>query len=570
MRLAAPDSIRGFSSFQVSGTRRPQRKLLDHLADLTVIPVVRGCMRWAHTGFSLPPIPLVRDVHVFWRNRLNAKFRFSICLLLAAFSGCASTHVASPGSLQAIDSNIEAAASTAPKSSNQGEAKPLANQASHSTESGLHTAEAEQAEPGHIAHGDESLGLTLSDQRPDQIDVESLVAMAMKSNPAIQQAQAAMSKARGIYHQVGLKPNPMVGYFAQEMGNDNSGGQHGAFVSQTFVRGDKLSRNRDVFSSDIARQQWLLVTQQRRVETDVRIHFFKALTAQRKLRQAKEFREGAERASAIAQKRLEAEEGTRADVLQSQILVDEVDLSILSAQLEWEAAWGELAAVVGTQGLQPSALDGEFARSEPIDAESLFQQITAESPLLNSARSRIDRARSNLHRQRQQTTPNLSAQFGAGYDDATGDAFASMQFGMPVPLRNKNQGNIYAVQAECNAAVSDLQRQEAQIRRDIADVIRRHSTASAKVEKYESSIVPKAEQALDLVQQAYAAGEVEFLRVLTARQTYFNLMQQLIMARGDLAQAGVEIDGLLLKDSLSTNVSYEGDDGLRGQALSGQ
>ncbi len=105
-------------------------------------------------------------------------------------------------------------------------------------------------------------------------DVESLVSMALATNPAIQEARAALCAARGIHVQVGLKPNPRIGYFAQEIGNDGAAGQHGAFVSQTLVRGNKLARNRDVVSKEIQQLRWQLESQRRRIETDVRVYFY--------------------------------------------------------------------------------------------------------------------------------------------------------------------------------------------------------------------------------------------------------------------------------------------------------
>ena len=70
--------------------------------------------------------------------------------------------------------------------------------------------------------------------------------MALDSNPTLQQMAAVVEKTRGVYDQVGKYPNPIVGYFGQEMGSDGTLGMQGGFVSQTIVTGDKLQRNRDV------------------------------------------------------------------------------------------------------------------------------------------------------------------------------------------------------------------------------------------------------------------------------------------------------------------------------------
>ena len=83
-------------------------------------------------------------------------------------------------------------------------------------------------------------------------------------------------------------------------------------------------------------------------------------------------------------------------------------------------------------------------------------------------------------------------------------------------------------------------------------------------------MLPRAQESLELLESARQAGEIDFLRVLTARQMLFDLQQNLIAAKGQLSQVDAEINGLLLTDALATDVAFDGDDGLRGQALSSQ
>jgi outer membrane protein, heavy metal efflux system len=100
--------------------------------------------------------------------------------------------------------------------------------------------------------------------------------------------------------------------------------------------------------------------------------------------------------------------------------------------------------------------------------------------------------------------------------------------------------------------------------------MREYQVADATVRRYEGTILPKAQEALELMQEARDAGEFDFLRVLTARRAYFDANIKYVVESGQLAQANAKIDGLLLMGGLSDVASYDGDDGLRGQALSGQ
>lgn len=73
-----------------------------------------------------------------------------------------------------------------------------------------------------------------------------------------------------------------------------------------------------------------------------------------------------------------------------------------------------------------------------------------------------------------------------------------------------------------------------------------------------------------MIAETYATGEVDFLRVLTARKMYFDANLEYVNAQGDQAVANARIEGFLLSGGLSEVPTFPADDSLRGQALSSQ
>lgn len=403
------------------------------------------------------------------------------------------------------------------------------------------------------------------------ITLKEIEQLALQTNPAIRQQQAGSAKAGGIRTQVGLKPNPTIGYFGEEIGNDEAGGLHGGFISQTFVRGDKLQWNKQVLNHDVNQLNWQTETQRQRVLTDVRMAFYEALAAQKRLELARDFRTVAENGVKISKQRLDATVGSRPDVLQTEIQLSEVRLSIQQAEYEFAASLSELASLAGVADLGDVTLVGEFESMQPDrDSNAEFNKIISGSPELAAAKARVDRARANLQRQRVQAVPNVIGQIGTGTDDTTGDAFANIQVSLPIPVHNKNQGNITAAHAEYCAAIQNVERIRMSIRQRLARSMREYRVANATVDQYQNSILPKATESLKLIQQAQQAGEYSFLRVLTARRDYFNANLKYVTALGKLAQANAKIEGMLLTGGLSAINEFDGGDDLRGQALNGQ
>ena len=127
-----------------------------------------------------------------------------------------------------------------------------------------------------------------------------------------------------------------------------------------------------------------------------------------------------------------------------------------------------------------------------------------------------------------------------------------------------------AAWAEYCRATQELQRLKLSVRTRLIDAGRSYDAGAAQVRRYEDDILPMAKEALTLAEQAFRAGELEFLQVLLVRRTYFDSNLQLVQAQMEFAQASSFVDGLLLSGALDTSTDTAVDDGLRGQTLSGQ
>jgi len=398
-------------------------------------------------------------------------------------------------------------------------------------------------------------------------DIESI---ALRQNPAVLQASASAHKAMGYRDQVARKPNPMVGYQASQLA-DRGTDQHVAFIEQDIVLGDKLRKNERVLSQEIQSQLWEVETQRFRVLTDVRQRFYETLAAQRRMDLASEFESVGLQGVSFAESRVNAKEGTRPEVLQAEIQLKQVQLQHQQAEAAFTGAWKRLMATAGIAGDEMGVLEGQLPISvETRDWNVVKSQILSSSPELQGARARLSRARANVDRQQAQAIPNISLFVGAGRDNGTGSGMVNTQVGIPLPVHNRNEGNIAAAQAEFCRAAQDVRRTELSIESRLAEAISEFESAAAAVEQYHQEILPRAGETLKLVEQAYKAGEFDFLQVLVARKTYFDTNLEFVTSQLNLAKAVVLLDGQVLVGGLDATLDTEFDSALRDQALSGQ
>lgn len=397
-------------------------------------------------------------------------------------------------------------------------------------------------------------------------DVEHL---ALSNNPTIAAAAATSNKAVGLRQQVGTRPNPTLGYFGFQVA-DRGTDQHGAFVQQEFVRGDKLALNQAVLQQTTNAQRWEIETQRFRVLTDVRVRFFEALVSQRQLDAINDFAEVAAKGVQVASDREGAKEGTSIDVLQSQTLLSEVTLAAERAEVAYRGAWQDLAAIAGLPVTTPIRLTAEF--DSPEDSpnwDEAYLEIVSQSPEMAVARALVCEKQAMLKRQQVQMVPNVTGQLGVGYDDATNSGMINLQVGAPIQVWNKNSGNVSAAFADYTRAVQNVKRIEQSIKARLARAAQEYDASLASVRKYQSQILPQTEKSLELSEQAYRVGELSFLQILVVRRSYYDSRIQMIAVQGQLAQAGAKVDGLLLTGGLEAPADFTNGDGIRGQALSG-
>ncbi len=399
------------------------------------------------------------------------------------------------------------------------------------------------------------------------VDFESL---AFANNPTLQGLNATAQKAAGFRTQVSLRSNPIVGYQGVQLA-DQGTDQHTAFVQQEFVTGGKLELNRRVLNEAVRAQLLEVETQRFRIVTDIRAKFYQALAAQQTIELISEFRAITDKGLEIANLRKKAQEGSQIDVLQARVQKNEVDLAFQQAQFAYAAAWKSLAALAGTSYLAPTRLEGELpSQVESLDWPSVADNLLESSPERRAAQVRVGQARANLERQGVQAIPNLTVQFAAGVDNGTNSGMMNLQVGAPIPVFNKNEGNIAAARAEYCRALADVQRIENSIQARLASISQDFDSAAAAVAQYSQEILPSAKESLELAELAYKAGETSFLQVLVARRTFFDSNLQYVLAQSRLAQSRAQVDGFVLTGGLDAMNDQSGDDALRGLTFSQQ
>jgi cobalt-zinc-cadmium efflux system outer membrane protein len=108
---------------------------------------------------------------------------------------------------------------------------------------------------------------------------------------------------------------------------------------------------------------------------------------------------------------------------------------------------------------------------------------------------------------------------------------------MPLPIFNRNQGNVAAAQSGIDAADARLTAQRNESRTQIANARSDLASAKARLQALEGSGLGEAREALRLAGISYRAGKASLLELLDAQQAYALTQSELIDARRARAEA---------------------------------
>lgn len=396
----------------------------------------------------------------------------------------------------------------------------------------------------------------IEEPAPESIlTLDDLEATALANSPAVQQASSQVAAARGEWLQVGLPPNPVVGYSGQQLGSGGQAEQQGVYLGQTFITGKKLCLNRKTAAWKIQQAENRYEAIRLRVLTDVRIGYYEVLIAQKRRELAKQLVEISDQGVTAAEALFRGEEVSEADPLRARVDADNARIVLQNAINEHRAAWRRLAAFVGTPDMPLQYIQGELT-PEAIELawDEQIERILTESPEIAAALANVESANWAVQRARAEVIPDIEVQAVIQDDRGTGSSNANLQVSLPIPIYNRNQGGIKKAIAEAAAAQRSVDRLAMDLQTRLAAAHQRYRSAQNQVEQYsrKGGIVANAQRTLELVRAGYQAEEFDIVDLLTAQRTYFQTNLAYLDSLRELFVSAMEIRGLLLRDSLNS------------------
>jgi cobalt-zinc-cadmium efflux system outer membrane protein len=384
---------------------------------------------------------------------------------------------------------------------------------------------------------------------PATYSLDDLVQAALEHNPRLAQAAISVDAARGRALQAGLYPNPTVSAVFDELGDRQGRGGVNTIplVSQEIVTGGKLTLSRAVAEREVDQATLALAARRAELLAAVRAAYFDVLTLQQRVEILGNLRTLTQKSVEQTQKLVEAKQATRLDVVQLEVEAERIRAEAEAVEQELPAAFRRLAAVVGAKDLPQKPLSNSGDRVVPdYDLDGVRRYVLSVHPEVRSAQAGVERAKLAWLRAKAESTPNVTVSGGYVRQNQNKSNDFTVGVSLPVPVWNRNEGNIAAAQAQLAEASRDVQRVENDLTERVATAYRDYAASSKRAERL-AEVRKKADEALGLI-----AGEKNFnfttVQRLVAQQAVTQATAEYVKARGDAWKAASALSGLTLEE----------------------
>ncbi|NWN48449.1 TolC family protein [Pseudomonas sp. MAFF 301514] len=372
------------------------------------------------------------------------------------------------------------------------------------------------------------------------LTLDSALQTAFANNPDLAAAQWDIDIAQGDRQQAGLLPNPVLSLDAEDTRRNSR--TTSIKLSQTLELGGKRGARIDVASR--AQDAASLTLEQRRnaLRADVIDNYYGALRAQERLDLAQRSMAVAERGLGVANGRVTAGKASPVEATRAQVQLSEMRLELNRAQVGLTDAYRRLAASTGSAGADSQAVATPSQSTPPLPPLAQLLTRLEQTTELRLAELNILQTEASVGLEKAQRIPDLDVSIGSQYDASVRERVNLVGVSMPIPLFNRNQGNVLAATRRADQARDLRNATELRLRTETRQALDLWQTANTEVRAFNQQILPAAQSAVDSATRGFEMGKFSFLDVLDAQRTLIAARTQYLTATAQATDAWVRIE----------------------------
>ncbi len=383
----------------------------------------------------------------------------------------------------------------------------------------------------------------------EQVTLGQAIAQALANNAALLAERANIGIAEAQVIAARLRPNPNItvgGDHLDVLGsgfNDvNGGGPSEVAAGFEFLheRGGKREGRVAVAQAARSVAELQFENAARTLVFDVENAFVDALAARDTLELARENSGFFRKIVEINETRVRTGDLPEVELIRSRLAALQYETSVRQAEVRFNSALVKLQTLMGRA--RPGAgfaIAGDLERPDALPlVDELAREARERRPDLRALRRDVDRAGADVRLQQANAKPDVT--LGAEYRRQQVNARANaltLTVGIPLPVFNRNEGEIARAQQEQRQAELKARALEAEIAGQVETAYQQFLAARSLLESIRGSMLQQARDVREITDFSYRRGEASLLALLDAQRAFNDTMQGYLEARAEYARS---------------------------------
>lgn len=363
--------------------------------------------------------------------------------------------------------------------------------------------------------------------RPTQaadLTLAQAMALTLERNRELASFEKEIAALGGATLQAGLWRNPELAIDVEDIGASAAQGLQRFTtirLGQLIELGGKRTARVSAASlaQEIARHEY----EAKRVEILARVAdaFIEVLGAQERLDLTEQNLRLAQNALGAAAKRVRAGKAAPVEETKSGVAQASARIELEQTRRELTATRKKLSLLWGDPAAQFGQARGSLATTVRLPELATLIERVRNSPAALSGATRVEQRKALLGLEQARRVPDITVNAGVRRYSESRDHTMLVGIAIPLPLFDRNQGNLREAHARLNKAEDEHTATSLSLQSELAQTYEAVAAAEHQIGVLRDEILPAARTAFDLANRGYELGRFSFLEMLDAQRTLF-------------------------------------------------
>jgi len=380
-------------------------------------------------------------------------------------------------------------------------------------------------------------------------ELAEYVRYAEQHNPKLKQAltryQAALAKVPSA--SAWADPRLTYGYFARPV-ETRTGPQEMRFsAAQTFPWKGKLDLKGRIAQQEAEVEGQRYEAVRRSLIFEVKAAYYDCYFLERAIAVTEENLRLLAHLEEVGRTRYRGGTGEHAPVIKAQVELGRLEDQLRSLRQQRRPTAARLNAALGRAATAPIAVPDSLPMAAlDLDEEGLKARLQAANPMLQMRQVQAQAQSLGVELAGKQFYPDLTVSLDYIHIGDRGENPLMAMASINLPLwRSSYEAGERAAKLNHQAALQGVADEENRLAAELELALYKQRDAQSRSALYQDSLLPKAEQALNVTQRAFAADRSDFLAVIDAQRTLLEFQLAFERAWTDQALHWAEIEKLV-------------------------